>query len=480
MSIQVLGVNPGGDAPDVHGAESREDGPSFAGLFEQVRKSKPPAQDDRKVERREDDRPEGQAEKSSDAAAAASGGEDVVAPVQQQEGRTQEASAGRSAPEAGDEGEPAGGRSTPQTAREAVPVAARQSLLEANQELRLMLKFTASASQSFEMQLKPNASGQQDMAVLIPRKDQPQAAKEARRLQAETRRPQAETNREKPDSSPAISKGAADSSRTAGSETARPLERLANGEPNGTRPQSADSRSLSQEPPADRGTTTGGPDAETSMAQKSRGAESAASRSQSQRGPQNAAATEVRADETAADTPGEQTKPVTGDPLAKAGTIGTRSAARLASAAPPPLPAPEVDLANQIVQSAKLLLKNGQESIEIRLKPDILGKLLMRIEVVDRAMTAQMTVQSEQVKTMIESQLQSLQTALESSGLRLNRVSISVEDSQRAGSQKSDTWNHEQASPDDQHSSRGDKKDEESNERSKRPPRNPRQVHIRV
>lgn len=473
MSIQVLGVNPGGDAPDVHGAESREDGPSFAGLFDQVKKSKPPAQDDRKVERREDDRPEEQTEKSSDAAAAASGGEDVVAPVQQQERRTQEASASGRAPEAGDEGQPAGARSTPQTAREAVPVAARQSLLEANQELSLMLKFTASASQSFEMQLKPNASGQQDMAVLIPGKDQPQAAKAARS-------PQAGTNREKPDSSPAISKGAADSSRTAGSETARPSERLANGEPDGTRPQSADSRSLSQEPPADRGTTTGGPDAETSTAQKSRGAESAAARSQSQGGPQNAAATEVRADETAADSPGEQTKPVTGDPLAKAGTIGTRSGARLASAAPPPLPAPEVDLANQIVQSAKLLLKNGQESIEIRLKPEILGKLFMRIEVVDRAMTAQMTVQSEQVKTMIESQLQSLQTALESSGLRLNRVAISVEDSQRAGSQKSDTWNHEQASPDDQHSSHDDKKDEESNERSKRPPRNPRQVHIRV
>ncbi len=469
MSIQVVGVNPSGDAPDVHGAESREDGPSFAGLFEQVKKSKPPALDDRKVERREDDSREAQAARSSDAAdgaAAASGSEDVVAPVQQQERRAQEASPGRGASDSREEGETAVDRSTPQSAKEGVPVAPRQSLLEANQELNLMLKFNAAASTSFEMQLKQTAAGQQDMAMLVPRKEVPLPVKEATV-------PRGEMDREKPESAPVMAKGAADSRDTVRSETGRPAEGAASGQPEGARPQSADLR-------ADRGSSTGNPDAETSTPQKSRGGESTPTQSPSQRASMNAAVAEVRVDETVTDAASEMAKPVTGDPLAKAGTIGPKLASPLASAAPQKMAAPEVDLANQIVQSAKLLLKNGQESIEIRLKPDILGKLFMRIDVVDRVMTAQMTVQSEQVKTMIESQLQTLQTALESSGLRLNRVAISVEDSQRADSQKSDSWNHEQASPDGQDDSRNDNKDEEPNERSKRPPRNPRQVHIRV
>ncbi|MBI2838931.1 MAG: flagellar hook-length control protein FliK [Acidobacteria bacterium] len=469
MSIQVVGVNPGGDAPDVHGAESREDGPSFAGLFEQVKKSKPPAQNDRKVERGEDDSREAQAQKSSDAAdgaAVASGSEDVVAPVQQQERRAQEASPGRRVSESGEEGETAVGRSTPQSSKEGVPVAPRQSLLEANQELNLMLRFTAAASPSFEMQLKQTAAGQPDMAMLVPRKEVPLPVKEATR-------PQGETDHEKPERAPAMAKGAADSRDAVRAETGRPAEGAASGEPDGAPPQAADPR-------ADRGSITDNPDTEPSIPQKSRGGESVPTQSPSQRASTNAAVAEVRVDETATDAASEMAKPVTSDPLAKTGTVGPKLTAPAASAAPQQMAAPEVDLANQIVQSAKLLLKNGQESIEIRLKPDILGKLFMRIEVVDRAMTAQMTVQSEQVKTMIESQLQTLQTALESSGLRLNRVAISVEDSQRADSQKSDSWNHERASPDDQDGSRDDNKDEEPDERSRRPPRNPTQVHIRV
>jgi flagellar hook-length control protein FliK len=64
--------------------------------------------------------------------------------------------------------------------------------------------------------------------------------------------------------------------------------------------------------------------------------------------------------------------------------------------------------------------------MELSLKPDHLGKLKMKIAVEHQVVTAQFTVESEQVKHIIETNLVQLRKSLQEAGVQVENLTVTV------------------------------------------------------
>ncbi|HYH02620.1 MAG TPA: flagellar hook-length control protein FliK [Bacillota bacterium] len=102
---------------------------------------------------------------------------------------------------------------------------------------------------------------------------------------------------------------------------------------------------------------------------------------------------------------------------------------------------------SQLVEQAKLMVNQGQSEMELSLKPEHLGKLKLKIAVDQQVVTAQFTVESEQVKQIIETNLVQLRKLLQDTGAQVENLTITV------GQQDAGT-NFSQQSNSDGHRSR--------------------------
>jgi flagellar hook-length control protein FliK len=84
------------------------------------------------------------------------------------------------------------------------------------------------------------------------------------------------------------------------------------------------------------------------------------------------------------------------------------------------------DLFAQIVDKVKVLVNNGHSEMEISLKPEHLGKLQLKISVVDQVVTAKFTAESQQVKEVIETHLNQLRRNLQDTGVQVDQLMVSV------------------------------------------------------
>jgi flagellar hook-length control protein FliK len=84
------------------------------------------------------------------------------------------------------------------------------------------------------------------------------------------------------------------------------------------------------------------------------------------------------------------------------------------------------DLFAQIVEKAKVLVNNGHSEMEISLKPEHLGKLQLKISVVDQVVTAKFMAESQQVKEVIETHLNQLRRNLQDTGVQVDQLMVSV------------------------------------------------------
>ncbi len=80
----------------------------------------------------------------------------------------------------------------------------------------------------------------------------------------------------------------------------------------------------------------------------------------------------------------------------------------------------------QIVENAKLMLAGSHSEMEINLKPEHLGKLQLKIAVENQVVTARFVAESQQVKGIIETNLNQLRDHLRESGLQIENVTVSV------------------------------------------------------
>jgi hypothetical protein len=80
----------------------------------------------------------------------------------------------------------------------------------------------------------------------------------------------------------------------------------------------------------------------------------------------------------------------------------------------------------QIVDEAQVMVGQGQSEMELSLKPDHLGKLKLKIAVDHQIVTAHFTVESEQVKQIIETNLAELRKQFQDTGTQIENFTVTV------------------------------------------------------
>lgn len=93
------------------------------------------------------------------------------------------------------------------------------------------------------------------------------------------------------------------------------------------------------------------------------------------------------------------------------------------------LPVRAQDVISQIVNGAKVSIDMGASkySADIKLKPDYLGNISLKIEIDKGVMIAKFEVQNYQVKQIIESNLVQLRDALQSQGINVQNINVTVD-----------------------------------------------------
>jgi len=99
----------------------------------------------------------------------------------------------------------------------------------------------------------------------------------------------------------------------------------------------------------------------------------------------------------------------------------------------------KADIFNQIVEKAKVLLDGEKSEMVMHLKPDSLGKLAMKITSERGIIIAEFVAESQQVKEILESNMQLLRNVLENQGLSVQSFHVSV----RQDSSSQPRWNNE-------------------------------------
>ncbi|MBQ4531512.1 MAG: flagellar hook-length control protein FliK [Lachnospiraceae bacterium] len=84
-------------------------------------------------------------------------------------------------------------------------------------------------------------------------------------------------------------------------------------------------------------------------------------------------------------------------------------------------------IVKQIVEQIKVQIRPDVTSMELQLNPENLGKVNLHVSSKEGAVTAQLFVQNETVKTMVEGQLSILREAMAQQGVRVEAVEVAIE-----------------------------------------------------
>lgn len=87
-----------------------------------------------------------------------------------------------------------------------------------------------------------------------------------------------------------------------------------------------------------------------------------------------------------------------------------------------------VDIVNQVVEKIKVSIGTESTSMEMQLNPEHLGKLLLNVSSKNGVMTAVFSVQSEESRAALESQMYTLRENLELRELKVDAVEVNVSD----------------------------------------------------
>lgn len=84
------------------------------------------------------------------------------------------------------------------------------------------------------------------------------------------------------------------------------------------------------------------------------------------------------------------------------------------------------DIADQIMEQIKIVIKPEQTNMELQLNPEHLGRVHLTITEKEGMMTAQFTTQSEVAKEAIESQMAALRESLQNQGIKVENIEVTV------------------------------------------------------
>ena len=84
------------------------------------------------------------------------------------------------------------------------------------------------------------------------------------------------------------------------------------------------------------------------------------------------------------------------------------------------------EIANQIMEQIKIVIRPEQTNMELQLNPEHLGRVHLTITEKEGMMTAQFTTQTETAKEAIESQMASLRESLQNQGIKVEAIEVTV------------------------------------------------------
>ncbi|MGB7604243.1 MAG: flagellar hook-length control protein FliK [Lutisporaceae bacterium] len=93
------------------------------------------------------------------------------------------------------------------------------------------------------------------------------------------------------------------------------------------------------------------------------------------------------------------------------------------------------DIVNQVVKKADIIIREGHSEMIMKLEPESLGKLNLKIVVENGLITAKFVAESQQVKEVLESSFNQLKDSLQEKGIAVQNFSVSV--GQQAGESSS-------------------------------------------
>lgn len=98
-----------------------------------------------------------------------------------------------------------------------------------------------------------------------------------------------------------------------------------------------------------------------------------------------------------------------------------------------PQPVKSSDIINQVVEQAKVVLGNDKSEMVIHMKPDHLGKLELKIVTEQGIVAAKFIAENQQVKDVIETNMQLLKDSLQKQGISIEGVSVQVGQDKKNG-----------------------------------------------
>lgn len=97
------------------------------------------------------------------------------------------------------------------------------------------------------------------------------------------------------------------------------------------------------------------------------------------------------------------------------------------------------EVIKQITEKAKFVLTDDKSEVVIKLKPDHLGKVSLKISIENGNISAKFLAESEKVREMLESNFNSLKESLNKQGLNIQNLSVSVGNSNKERSFEQET-----------------------------------------
>jgi|GEM_PF-6571270 len=100
------------------------------------------------------------------------------------------------------------------------------------------------------------------------------------------------------------------------------------------------------------------------------------------------------------------------------------------------------DIINQVIKKADIIVQSGHQEMIMKLEPESLGKLNLKLVVENGLVTAKFVAESQQVKEVLESSFNQLKDALQEKGIAVQGFSVSVgqQGAEFNSSQSFDQW----------------------------------------
>ena len=130
---------------------------------------------------------------------------------------------------------------------------------------------------------------------------------------------------------------------------------------------------------------------------------------------------------SAATGPAADAPPPHGAAMAGAATVGAAHAARDAQAAPDAGQQANPNLMDRIAEQSRWLLRSGHSEVTLKLQPEHLGEMRLKVVHKDGNLTVQMTVDSAATKHVVEAGLNDLRQRLQSENLAQGNLLLNVD-----------------------------------------------------